>query len=209
MCRLRTGAPVPIPFWSPLYPGAFTHALTRQGHVRGREEALGFCRSVVPANTCAVACGDRIPSRAGSLYGRMRIFSWDSAALQFERKRFHAAYANVRGKDDPAKARKGCSTAIGRAVVSLTGMLTVVRRGFPCGTGSTGQSALPNRPTTAPPSVSQSIYPAGSAGCMAHGRAMHGRQRELNLGVMGTIATCCAGFAHEPMFRAGRRMETA
>ena len=112
-------------------------------------------------------------------------------------------------KDDPAKARKGCSTAIGRAVVSLTGMLTVVRRGFPCGSGSTGQSALPNRPTTAPPSVSQSIYPAGSAGCMAHGRAMHGRQRELNLGVMGTIATCCAGFAHEPMFRAGRRMETA
>ena len=57
--------------WSPLYPGAFPHALTRQGHVRGREEALGFCRSVVPANTCAVACGDRIPSRAGSLYGRI------------------------------------------------------------------------------------------------------------------------------------------
>ena len=57
-----------------------------------------------------------------------------SDALQFERKRFHAAYANVRGKDDPAKARKGCSTAIARA-----GMLTVVRHGFACASGSTGQ----------------------------------------------------------------------
>ena len=92
------------------------------------------------------------------------------AALQFERKRFHAAYTNVRGKDDLAKVRKGCSTAIARA-----GMLTVVRRGFACGSGSTGQCALPNRPTTTPPSVSQTIYAVGSAGCMAHGRTMHGR----------------------------------
>ena len=44
------------------------------------------------------------------------------ATLQFERKRFHAAYDNVRGKDDPAKARKGCSTAITRAGMSTAGL---------------------------------------------------------------------------------------
>ena len=143
----------------------------------------------------------RSPYTAGSEFSPATVLR--PAALQFERKRFHAAYANVRGKDDPAKARKGCSTAIARA-----GMLTVVRRGFACGSGRTGQCALPNSLTTALPSVSQTIYAVGSAGCMAHGRTMHGRQRELNLGVKGTIVTFCAGLAHGPRFRASRRMET-
>ena len=36
---------------------------------------------VTHANTCAAPRGSRIPSRAGALYGRMRICSFDTAAL--------------------------------------------------------------------------------------------------------------------------------
>ena len=118
-----------------------------------------------------------------------------ATAFQFERKRFHTAYAIVR-------STKGCSMAIGRAVVSPTRMLAVGRRGFSGGFGSTGQCALANMSTITPPSVIQSMYAERSAGSMGRGRGMHGRQWELNIGAIGTIAPCCSEFPDEPMFRA-------
>ena len=48
--------------------------------VHRSKETSGSLQFVTRAKTCAVTRGDRIPSRAGSLYGRMRISSCDSAA---------------------------------------------------------------------------------------------------------------------------------
>ena len=47
---------------------------------RCRYEPSRFWRFVIHANTCAVTRGDWIPSRSGTLYLRLRIFSCDSGA---------------------------------------------------------------------------------------------------------------------------------
>ena len=72
--RLRTGAPVSIPL-VPSISGAFPHAFTRQGHVRGRNdhrrpERDAHCRRAV------VCPGPWIPENQGSIGGlRLREIS--------------------------------------------------------------------------------------------------------------------------------------
>ena len=73
------------------------HASASRGivtFIAGRRSG-DFVESVKHANTCAVARRHRIPSRAGSLFGRMGIFSCDSTAhrcAQSKSKRFLPAY---------------------------------------------------------------------------------------------------------------------
>ena len=125
-------------------PGSF-HPLAWQPP--GTTSCLGQGGAVGTSSICLYRDGDHLTV--------LRL-----TALEFERKRFHAAYANVRGKDDPAKARNG--TAIAHA-----GMLTVVRRGFACGSGNTGNARSQTPPGR---SARASARPAGLAAWLTIGQ---------------------------------------
>ena len=70
---------------------------TSKRDIRGREETWGSRGFVTCANSCAVTRGARILSRAGTLYHRIRIFAFDSAA---------PACAQVEGETLPARLRR-------------------------------------------------------------------------------------------------------